>query len=84
LIERHLVENLIKKAENEFRNVTLDTPDNTNKFERKIQGKLRDLYKSAKIDNKKRSSSTPQVPLPHLCLLPSRHTNLLRGTLPGP
>ena len=36
---------LVEKSEKEFQNVTLDTPDTTAAFQRKIQNKARDLKK---------------------------------------
>ena len=44
-------EKLVEKAEKEFQNVSLDTPDTTASLERKIQQKLRKLKKEEKLDN---------------------------------
>ena len=41
-------EKLVEKAEKEFQNVSLDTPDTTGSLERKIQTKLRQLKKDKK------------------------------------
>ena len=39
---------LVEKAEKEFQNVTMDTPDTTDSLKRKIQNKLRQLKKKVK------------------------------------
>ena len=49
VIER---EKLVEKAEKEFQNVKMDTPDTTEALERKLQNKLRDLKKEGKFDQK--------------------------------
>ena len=43
---------LISKAEKEFQNTTMDTPNKTTAYEAKIQRKLRQLHKDGKIDEK--------------------------------
>ena len=56
-----------QKAENEFKNTTMDTRDTTDTFERKIQAKVRDLHNQGKIDDKTKrqlypsGSHTPSV-----------------------
>jgi hypothetical protein len=52
-------EKLVEKAEAEFKNVFRDTPDTTNSYERKIQAKLRKLYKESKIDEKTKKQLYP-------------------------
>ena len=44
-------EKLVEKAEKEYQNVSLDTPDTTGTLERKIQAKLRKLKSEGKLDN---------------------------------
>ena len=43
---------LIEKAEAEFKNTALDTPNKTTAYEGKIQRKLRQLHKDGKLDDK--------------------------------
>jgi hypothetical protein len=43
---------LVKKSEAEFKNVSLDTSDTTVSFERKIQVILRELHKEGKLDDR--------------------------------
>ena len=43
-------EKLVEKAEKEFQNVSMDTPNTTAALERKIQGKLRQIKKDGKLD----------------------------------
>ena len=45
-------EKMIQKAEAEFKNNTMDTPNRTAAYESKIQRKLRQLHKDGKIDDK--------------------------------
>jgi hypothetical protein len=42
---------LITKLKAEFKNVSMDTPDTTISFERKIQSELRGLHKEEKLDD---------------------------------
>ena len=58
---------LVEKAEAQFKNVTLDTRNTTESYERKIQAKIRDLHKQGKIDDRTKKqiypsgSTTPSV-----------------------
>ena len=45
-------EKLVEKAEKEFQNVSLDTPDTTEALGRRIQNKIRNQKKEGKLDDK--------------------------------
>ena len=54
-------EKLVEKVESDFCNITLDTRNNTNSYETKIQTKLRELLRDGKIDKKKQKSNSTHL-----------------------